>query len=123
LHVGELSDEAGVLLRLGLLVLLLQDEGSVLLLRLLGAIAAGLLEQVPWWKLQLASGLLRLHDRSLLVALGLTWVLRVRQVLLLDHAGDALLLALSAAEYHLLSGLGAELGSDVLAHRVRVERL
>ena len=62
-------------------------------------------------------------DRGLLVALGLDWILCVGQVLLLvlDHARDALLLALSAAEHDLLGCLGADLGRDVLAHRVRVE--
>lgn len=123
LHGGELSDEARVLLGLRLLVLLLQDERSVLLLRLLGAIAAGLLDQVPWGQLQLASRLLRLHHGSLLVALGLTRILCICQVLLRNHASDALLLSLCTAQYHLLCGLGAEFGRDVLAHGVRVERL
>lgn len=135
LHIGQLSEQAGILLRLWLLVLLLlQNEGSVQLLRLLGAIATSLLEQVPWRELQLTGGLLRLHqmalelvlavDGGLLVALGLHRILCTRQVLLvLDHARDALWLALSTTEDHLLGGLRADLGRDVLAHRVRIEGL
>jgi len=107
---------------------------------LLAAVASCLLEQVgrvARRKLQLA-GLFGLQQMALelilavghlLVALGLHRVLRVGEgiqhivlLLLLNHACQAVLLAL-AAEHHLLSSLGVQFGREVLAHLVWIELL